>query len=366
MNLSIEKKKFTEAVNIVVRFSEKKHGSLAALSSVLIIAKKDEIKMRATNLEIGIDIEVEGKCIQEGAVAVPANILYQIATSLSGDGVLTMDHTGDILKISTGTGKSSIKTVPYEDFPSIPFPENSKNRIVVSGVLLKTLFSSIASCASTSTIRPELASIYVSIEGGVLTLAATDSFRLAEKKTPLNNNGTQGKFLIPARNATDIAQALPDEEIIMSFDENQSAFVSTKSMIVSRLTGAVYPDYHQIIPKESIVEAIILRKDFESALRRTSIFTDSYQKIKMNFDPKKKALILSAHNTDVGDSTETLQSQVNGSQLDISFNHKYLSSFLSLTQADSISLTAAGVGRPMIMKGVGDATMLYLVSPMNQ
>ena len=366
MNILIEKKEFSEAVYKVARFAERKSTTLPALSSVLIVAGNDGIKMRATNLETGVDLKLNGKCINDGVVAIPATILQQIAGSLTQDGNITIEQTGDIISIISGTGKSLIKTVPYDDFPSIPFPENSKNRIIIQGVLLKNLFTSIASCASSSTVRPELSSIYISIEGGVLTAVATDSFRLAEKKIPLSNKGTQGKFLIPAKNALDISQALPDDDVIISFDDNQCAFVATQGMFVSRLTNAVYPDYRQIIPKESIVEAVVLRKDFENALKRTTIFSDSFQKVKVSFNPKKNSFSFFAKNTEIGESSETIPANISGSALDLSFNHRYLSAVLSLTTSESISLTAAGIGRPLIIKGVGDTTIMYLVSPMNQ
>ena len=366
MNILIEKKEFSEAVYKVARFAERKSTTLPALSSVLIVAGNDGIKMRATNLETGVDLKLNGKCINDGVVAIPATILQQIAGSLTQDGNITIEQTGDVISIISGTGKSLIKTIPYDDFPSIPFPENSKNRIIIQGVLLKNLFTSIASCASSSTVRPELSSIYISIEGGVLTAVATDSFRLAEKKIPLSNKGTQGKFLIPAKNALDISQALPDDDVIISFDDNQCAFVATQGMFVSRLSNAVYPDYRQIIPKESIVEAVVLRKDFENALKRTTIFSDSFQKVKVSFNPKKNSFSFFAKNTEIGESSETIPANISGSALDLSFNHRYLSAVLSLTTSESISLTAAGIGRPLIIKGVGDTTIMYLVSPMNQ
>lgn len=366
MNISIEKKEFSEAVYIVARFAERKSATLPALSSILIIAGDEGIKLRATNLEIGIDLKLPGKITTHGVVAVPATILQQIAGSFGQEGTITLEHTGDILIITSGTGKSSVKTVPYDDFPSIPFPENPKNRIVITGTILKTLFSSIAPCASTSTVRPELASIYFSIEGGMLTAVATDSFRLVEKKIPLSNKGSQGKFLIPAKNALDISQALSNEEVIMSFDENQCAFVSEGSMLVSRLTNAVYPDYRQIIPKESVVEATVLRKDFEMALKRTTIFSDAFQKVRISFDPKKNTFSFFAKNTDVGEASEMLPARVEGSALELSFNHRYLAAILPLTSAESLSFDAAGIGRPLIIKSVGDNSLLYLVSPMNQ
>jgi DNA polymerase III subunit beta len=366
MNISIEKKEFSEAVYKAARFAERKSTTLPILSSILILAGNEGIKIRATNLETGIDLKLKGTVVSEGVVAIPATLLQQIAGSLTQEGSVTLEHTGDIVSITSGAAKSNIKTVPYEDFPSIPFPENPKNRIVLSGVLLKNLFTSIASCASASTVRPELSSIYMSIEGGVLTAVATDSFRLAEKKIPLPSKGTQGKFLIPAKNTIDIAQTLPDEDVILSFDEHQCAFVTSQGMLVSRLTNAVYPDYRQIIPKESIVEATILRKDFETALKRTTIFSDTFQKVKISFNPKKNSFSFYAKNIDVGESSETLNASVSGSPLDLSFNHRYLSAALSLTTSESISLTAAGIGRPLIIKGVGDTSLLYLVSPMNQ
>jgi DNA polymerase III subunit beta len=366
MNISIEKKTFTEAVYKVARFAERKNTTLPALASILILANDDGIKMRATNLETGIDLTVAGTCTTEGVVAIPANLLQQIAGALSGIGLITIEHTGDIISLTSDSTKNAIKTVPYDDFPSIPFPEQQKNSITISGALLRTLFTSIAPCASTSTVRPELASLYFEIEGGVLTVVATDSFRLAEKKIPLGNKGLQGKFLIPAKNALEIAQALPDDEVQLTFDEHQCACITSTSTIVSRLTSATYPDYKQIIPKEVAAEAVVLRKDLENGLKHTTIFSDAFQKVSLSFDPKKNTLLLFAKNQDLGESSDTLGAQVSGNALNLSFNHRFVSTIFSLTNSESVSLVAAGIGRPLIIKGVGDNSLLYLISPMNQ
>ena len=366
MNISIENKEFITAVHMVARFAERRGATLPALASILILANEEGIKMRATNLEAGIDLKVPGTCNTPGAVAVPAAFLQQIATSLSLDGMIELNHTGDILLLSSGTGKLSLKTTPYDDFPSIPFPEHPKNKLILQSTALKSILTSIASCASISTVRPELASIYLSVEGGVLTAVATDSFRLAEKKIPLSTKSTQGTFLIPAKNAIEMAQALSEGDIIISFDEHQCAFVSDTATLVSRLTNAVYPDYRQIIPKESITEATLLRKDFDTALKRTSIFADSFQKVRVTFDTKKKQLTLFARNQDIGESTESLPAKVVGETIQLSFNHRYLSAIFALTNTESLTLSAAGIGRPLIIRGLGDSSLLYLVSPMNQ
>ena len=126
-------------MHTVARFAERKSTTLPALSSILIIAGDDGIKLRATNLETGIDLKLSGEVITDGVVAIPAILLQQIAGSFTQEGKVSLEHTGDIVSITSGTGKSSIKTVPYDDFPSIPFPENPKNRIVIPGVILKNL-----------------------------------------------------------------------------------------------------------------------------------------------------------------------------------------------------------------------------------
>ncbi len=366
MYISIEKKKFSEAVHTVSRFAEKGTATLPALSSILILSGDDGIKLRATNLETAIDLKLPGSQKGEGVVAIPARILEQIAGSLTGEGSVSLDHKGDTVTITSGTGRSIVRTVPYEDFPVVPMPESPKNRIVLGGALLRSLFSTIATCASTSTVRPELASIYLSIEGGVLTAAATDSFRLVEKKVPLSGKASQGKVLIPAKNALDVSSALPDEDVIVSYDDHQCIFVFEGGILSTRLASAVYPDYRQIIPKDVAAEATVLRKDFETALKRAIIFSDTFQKIKMSFDPKAKALSIFAKNTDVGESTEPIPGQLSGNGIELSFNHRYLQAFFPFSTSESITITASGIGRPLTIRGTGDTTLMYLVMPMNQ
>lgn len=366
MRIIIEKKLFSDAVHIASRFAQKGSATLPALSSILLLAGDDGIKIRATNLETGIDLKLKGEQKGDGVIAIPAQLLGQLASSFFGEGSIIIEHSGDTATVSSGGAKSVIKTVSYEDFPSIPFPESPKNRLVLPGALVRSTLTSIASCASTSSIRPELASVYVSIEGGVLTAVATDSFRLAEKKIPLSNKAAPAKVLLPAKNVLEIAQAIPNEDIIVSFDDHQCAFVWDSGMVVTRLTAAVYPDYRQIIPKDTVVEATMLKRDLEAALKRAAIFSDTFQKIRLSFDPKKKTFGIYARNADAGESSEIVPATVSGNQIELSFNHRYLQALLPLTGAESVTLKASGIGRPLTIRGVGDASLLYLVMPMNQ
>lgn len=366
MIISLDKKTFSEGVQNVARFAERRSGTLPVLSGVAIIAGDDGIKFRATNLETGIDLKIEGSIKSDGVVALPAATLREIAASLSGAGQVTLEHAGDIVRVSAGNARSTLKTLPVDDFPTLPLPESPVAKFSLPGALLRSLVQSVVSYASVSTVRPELASVYLSSEGSILTAVATDSFRLAEKKVSIPTAVAAFSMLIPAKNAVDIIQTLPDETIEVVIDEHQCAFYWSEGVLTTRLVTANYPDYRQIIPKQFISEATVLRKDFEAALRRTAIFSDSFQKVRLAIDSAGNSVSLSAQNTDVGESNETIPASITGDSVELSFNHRYLSAPMGAISAENITLSASGIGRAMVMRGTGDASFLYLVMPMNQ
>jgi DNA polymerase III subunit beta len=366
MVITLGKKEFSEAVGIVSRFAERKSATLPVLSGIAIIAGDDGIKLRATNLETGIDLRVEGTIKSPGVIALPALVLREITSSASLMGSMTLEHAGDTVVITSDNGKSTLKTLSYEDFPVLPLPESPKAKFTLSGETFRTLVGSVVACASTSTVRPELASVLVAAEGGVLKAVATDSFRLAEKRLSLSGKMPPFSMLIPARNALDLLQALPSTDLELSLDDHQCAFVWGEGVLTTRLVATSYPDYTQIIPKSFVSEATVLRKDFESGLRRVAVFSDAFQKVKVAFSPAEKQLLLAARNNDIGESNERIPASITGDAIELSFNHRYLASPLSLITTDSISLSASGIGRAAVMRGTGDNSFLYLVMPMNQ
>lgn len=366
MIIILDKKEFSEGVQTVARFAERRSGTLPVLAGIAIIAGDDGIKLRATNLETGIDLKVEGTIKSDGVVALPAATLREIASSLSGSGQLTLEHAGDTVVVSTGNGRSTLKTLPFEDFPTLPLPEAPKAKFELPGALLRSLVNAVVNYASTSTVRPELASVLVASEGGTLKAVATDSFRLAEKKIGLPGAVPSFSMLIPAKNAVDIMQTLPEEAVEIAVDDHQCAFYWKKGVLTTRLVTANYPDYTQIIPKQFVSEASVLKKDFDAALKRTAIFSDTFQKVRLGFDPGSKAIALSAQNADVGDSAESIPAAVSGDAVELSFNHRYLSAPIATISAENVTLSASGIGRAMVIRGAGDASFLYLVMPMNQ
>ena len=366
MVITLEKKEFAEAVVRVARFAERRSATLPALAGIAIIAGDDGIKLRATNLETGIDLKVNGKIEDPGVIVIPATTLREITGSFTDTGTIKLEHAGDTVVLSSPAGRSQLKTLPFEDFPTLPIPDASDAKFTLPGTSIRMLVATVASCASPSTVRPELASVLLSAAGGTVKAVATDSFRLAEKQMSVSGSITPFSILIPAKNALDIVQTIPDDDIEVLIDEHQCAFSWPNGIITTRLVTVPYPDYTQIIPKSFVSEATLLRKDFESALRRTAVFSDTFQKVRMSFATPDKKLVFSARNSDIGESSEGISASLTGEAIELSFNHRYLSAPLPLITTENMTLSAAGIGRPLVMRGAGDATFLYLVMPMNQ
>ncbi len=367
MYISLPKKIFTELVTSAAKFVDKKNSSLPVLSCIVLSVEKELLTLQATNLETTIILSSPVSTQREGECAVPASVLREVALSYAGEGTVTLEVKNDSLHISSSSAKSTIKTISPEDFPKTVLDEENRGGAVeLEGSVCKNILSSVVFCASTSLVRPELASVLFSQEGGVLTAVATDSFRLAEKKVSMVKKSEPFSILIPAKNTADIISALPDETVFITPKEHQCVFSFKNGRIITRLVSATYPDYAQIIPKSFTVEVEASVKDFESALRKVSLFSDSFQKVKIMIEPDKKEMVLFAEHPDVGNAEEHIPIGGVGDGVSLSFNHRYLHAPLPFIKTNNLSIKGAGVGRPILIQGAQDNSFLYLVMPMTQ
>jgi len=367
MKVEVGQEQFVEAIKIAEKASGK-NLTLPALNCVLLTANKNQISIKATNLDLGVDIKIPAKINEEGVVAVPGNILLNTIMSVYDGKNITLSLSSGNLVIKTPNSTTTIKAIPHEDFPSIPRPEAAKNFHLPKENLLIGL-KSVWYSASLSSIKPELSSVYVYQYDKKIYFVATDSFRLAEKTTP--TKGAVPDFdhlLIPFRNLGEIIRVLEhsEDDVLVSIAQNQISFSYGTTYLVSRLINGAFPDYKQIIPKEVTTEVVILKQDFINTLKKTTIFSDSFNHIRFKIDPEKKLFTVSSHNSDVGETVDNVHAALSGEPLEISFNYKYIMDCFQSLNADSISLSFSGLSRPMVMRGVSDASFLYLVMPMNK
>lgn len=365
MKIGTSKEKLLHAVVLAERLTTKKEA-LPILSCVYLDVGK-HLTIRATNLDAGIEVTVPGDIQGKGALAVPAGVFSQTVRSVGSDKIHLAEEDGNLLVESRGT-KTLIKTVPHDEFPTLPFLEGAKKTSISRQKFLRGI-SMVSYAASTSMIRPELGSVYISIRDGAIVAAATDSFRLAEKKIPAAAGKNDSEFLVPVKHVSElnyILEHIDTEEVEILSDESQITLTAPELRYVSRVVDGTFPNYKEIIPKSFTTEVTVLKGDFVEMLRKGRVFAGSDQHIGFHVYPKKKIFSATARSADIGEMSDSIEAALLGDDLDINFHIGYLSDCLSSINSDSITLGFSGVGRPLVIRGVSDSSFLYLVMPLNR
>lgn len=364
MKIECSTEKLRNALSSTERITGK-NLTLPILSSTLLVASGKSVKIRATNLSIGIEVEIPAKILSEGVLVFKGDIVFQ-ALSGSKDELVTLENEGDLLKITTSQSVFSVKTYAHEDFPTIPLVEGEK--VTISAKKLVDGIKSVSYSASISDIKPEISSIYMYLEEEFLVFVATDSFRLAEKRIKVKNIDAFSPLLIPLKNVVEIVRILEtaEDDVSIVFSKNQVAFMFDRTYITSRVIDGVFPDYKQIIPKSKTTEAVILKQDMINTLKTVNIFSDKFNQINITISPKDKKCMVFAHNSDIGENISRLGAAMSGPEVELSFNYRYLIECFQSISSDSIVLECTEYNRPVIIKGVGDTTFKYLIMPMNR
>jgi DNA polymerase-3 subunit beta len=354
-----------QAVSLANRFVERK-PNLPVLGSIFIAAEGNQLLLRATNLECGVEVSVSAKVSEDGVAAVPGATLAGFLGNARGKSI-SGELSGGVLKLKTERVSASIKTTPHEDFPILPHVSASTSFSVKTADLARAI-RSVVYCASTSAIKPELQSILLYAEGGKLITAATDSFRLAEKTVTLRSGGSVPQLLLPARNATELYRILETNngETEIYYNEHQISTHIGSVYYTSRLLDGAFPNYRQILPKSFTTEAVVLREDMAQALKSLSIFADKSAQVSFSVDPKNKSVVLSSRNPDVGEQVSNLRATTSGDEITINFNGRYLADSLQPITGESVRLHSNGPGKPLLVKDASDDTFFYLAMPMNR
>lgn len=367
MNTECVKEKLTSAVAQAEKIAGK-NLTLPVLSCVLLEATKNSLTIKSTNLDLGIQITIPAKTQKEGRVAIPANILSSFLNNTQYEKNITLETTDTgLLKITTDKTSTTIKSLPVDDFPSIPEVSDEQSLRIKGSDLVRGL-KSVWYSSSVSSIKPELSSILVKCEDDTLICAATDSFRLAEKKVKLKNQKPFESILIPFKNVQEITRVLDasKEDVLFCITKNQISFSYEGVYLTSRVIDGVFPDYQQIIPKERLTSVTVLKDDLIQAFKIANIFSDKFNQINMKAEPSKKNFEVRTSNADLGESINKIDGTTKGDDVAVNFNHKYVTDCFSSLTGDSVSLSFNGLNRPLVIQSVGDSSFLYLVMPMNR
>ena len=339
-------------------------SAVQALSGVQLLAGRDGIELRATDMEIGLRVPLEGEVVREGVVVLPGRLVVDVIRALPGDEVsLELRPSEQDVEIVGGSATFHIRTLRSEDFP--PFPEPEGERVSVPGAAFVETVLKVARSASRDETRPVLTGILVSASESELRMVATDSYRLSVKETRLETP-LSGPFEanVPARalqELTRIVQHEAAEQLDVSVRANQVVFEVGGVVLSSRLIDGQFPNYRQLLPDAYEQELRLSGSEISDVVRRISLLAQKNAPLRLAFTEGE--LTVSARTPDVGEAQETVPVPFQGEPLEIGFNPEFLRDGLEAVEASDLVLKLISPLRPGLIESADESGFQYLLMP---
>ena len=372
MKAAILQEKLKEGLLVIERICSKS-STLPILNNILISASKNFLCLESSNLEIGIKWWILAKIEKEGSIAVPAHLFSSFINLITNE-KLNLESAGTTLKIIEQNQSTSINGFSGEDFPILPIVEKENEAAIIGIDELCGGLSQIINIPAPFTSRPEVAGIYFLLQKNQIVLAATDSFRLGEKKLfPKNPPNKECSFILPQRTAKEIINIFNQKEgnLKIYLSPNQAAFEFSmeevshpKVLLISKLIEGEYPNYQEIIPPKTKTQIILKRQEFVDQIKLASLFSKKTNEIKLKINSKEKKLEILSQNPEAGEYRSSLLGETKGEPLDISFNHRFLLDGLLSIKSPEVILGLNGEEGAAVLKPNSDEGYIYIIMPM--
>lgn len=378
MKISSLQENFKQGLFVVGHVAGK-NINLPILNNILIEAKNGNIKIVATNLEVGATCLVRGKVEGEGAFTVDAKIISDYVGLLPNAKII-LEAKDNFLTIEAENYKTKIIGQTAEDFPFIPVVE--KNIFYGADAdKFKRALSQVVFAVAANETRMELSGVLFNFSQNKLILAATDSYRLAEKEINITTNAEEKgdkRIIVPAKTIQELVRILSgareedeeggaNKEIKFYLSDNQILFTIGKVELVSRIIEGQYPDYKQIIPAAGKTKVVISRAELIRAAKASSLFSKTgINDLNLDFPRGKGVAVVSAASGQAGENTAALKADVSGEDNGVAVNYRYLLDGLNNIEDENVKLEIVDANTPCVLKPEKEDGYLYIIMPIRQ
>ncbi|MFC1638678.1 DNA polymerase III subunit beta [Patescibacteria group bacterium] len=387
MKFSCTQENLRQGLSIVSHIANKS-VNLPILENVLIRTEDSGLKMMTTNLEMAVSCSVRGKVEGKGEFTVPSKLFADYVGLLPKERVDVEQQEG-ALAVKCASFETRLNGINASEFPLIPSVER-KRKFTVKVNELRSAVGQVLFAVASNESRPEISGVlfkFVPQSGGLkLVLAATDSYRLAERSvsvkgdTPSTGSGQAGgeeqvSVIVPARAVSELVRILgvfkdtvdnpEDIEVVLS--ENQVLFSYNQVELISRTIDGKYPDYRQLVPGSFETEVKVQRDELVRAVKATALFSRTgLNDITLKFAAGQPVKI-SAKNPQTGEHASEVPGEVTGKENGITVNYRYFVDGVNNIETDQVSLQLIdGVSPCLLRPDKDDANYLYIVMPIRQ
>lgn len=365
MNVSLLSENLQKKLSFV-NHAVSTRGQLPILLNFLIEAKKGILNIKATDLEIGISVNVPAKIEEDGIATITAKTFFELINVIP-QGKITLTTTKEGLELRGGKTKAVFQTSTPEEFPKL-YEDIGEEIVVLGKELVDREFPKVVFAAGADIARPALSGVLIKEEKGKILIVATDGYRLSLKKYTLENKEkTWGEvsLLVPSRVIKELILMGKEDDKIKIYaakQSNQIIFLQNETVLVGRLIEAEFPAYEEIIPTSFSTKTVFYREDLQKAVKTCYIFArETANIVKMTI--KRDRVIVSSNTLSVGENTVEVDAKTTGEEADIAFNARYLLDLFSNINDETMSFEMSGPLNPGVFKIEKDDSFLHLIMP---
>ncbi len=367
MELVVRKNDLLRELQLFQGIVERKN-TIPILANVLMDAKGDEVRLLATDLEVGLRSKCAATVTKPGSLTLPAKKFFEIVRSLPETDIRVSEEKGGV-KIAADRFDSRIQTLPKEDFPTLPDAGNAAGA-VLSRASIKEMVTKTQFAITGEDTRYFLNGALFVLRPDSMSLVATDGHRLALVTCPRGTASKQDEEdrpILPKKTLGELGRLLTEGEGDITYErgENHLFFRVGDRLLISRMIDGQFPAYERVIPKANDKHIEFERDRLTNAVRRVALLSNERSRA-VKFQVEKGKVDVMSSSPDVGEAHETLPVDYSGGSMQICFNAQYVLDFLSVVTADVVSLDLKDEVSQAVMKPVGvegyDYT--YVIMPM--
>lgn len=366
MEIEVTQEKLSKALNNVSRIAVGK-VTLPVLNNVLIRVEDNKVSLVTTNLDMAIVDFLPVSDSKDGVITVPAKLLAEFISNLPRNEKIKITVNDYKITVTAGKYSSSINGASADDFPELP-EINEKNAVIFKMGIdeFKNGINQVAIASSNDLTRPALTGVYFNTYDKTLAIAATDGYRLAEKKL-VKNVQSDISVIVPTSSLQEVLRSIDDsmEEIEISFNDDLVRFRLGEVEIISKLIDASYPDYKRLIPKDNNIKLEVDREELIRVTKLAALFARRSASGSIVCEAKKPNIFsVRSVASELGENDSTIETKVE-EEGKISLNSRFLSDALNVLDAKTIILEFANKVSPIILKNKNNDDYTHIVMPLN-
>ena len=361
MIFKCEKQKILEGISIVQKAITGK-STVSILEGIYINADQSGLTLIGSDMDISIETKVDADVLEEGSIVIDAKIFGEIIRKLPNSTIKIETMENQVIEITCEKSVFDVIYMNTSDFPDFP-KINDELKISVNQNILKNMIRGTSFAIAQDETRPILQGILFEVKNKNLNLVALDGYRLAVRSEFLDND-IDIEVVIPGKILNEVSKILEDtDEIVdITFTDNHILFNLEKTKIISRLLEGKFINYNSLLPQEHKLLVNVNRQELQNAIERASLMAKDGNTNLIKLDIQQDNLIITS-NSQLGKVREEISMKLQGEQIQIAFNSRYLLDVLKNMEDDEVVMKMTSGISPCVLEEKNNENAKYLVLP---